>query len=55
MHLVLCIQQGERVAEAARQFGVSRVTAHKWLSPYLVLGVEGLRDASRAMIAWCKT
>ena len=43
------------IAEVAQQFGVSRVTARKWLSRSHALGVVGLRDASRAMIAWCKT
>jgi putative transposase len=37
------------VAEAARVFGVSRKTAHKWLARADAFGLEnGLRDASRA-------
>jgi len=48
VRLVLLIEEGESVSEAARQFGVSRVTAHKWLLRYQAHGVEGLRDESRA-------
>lgn len=50
VRLVMTVEAGESVAETARQFGVSRVTAHKWLARYHALGVEGLRDASRARL-----
>jgi transposase InsO family protein len=36
------------VSELCRVFGVSRVTGYKWLERYRALGVEGLRDGSRA-------
>jgi transposase InsO family protein len=38
----------ESVAALCRQFGISRETAHKFLSRYSVQGLEGLRDRSRA-------
>jgi transposase InsO family protein len=48
MQLVVAVQQGASVAQAARRFGVSRVTAHKWLSRYEAEGPPGLCDRSRA-------
>jgi transposase InsO family protein len=48
MRLVLLIEEGESVSEAARQCGVSRVTAHKWLGRFDAQGVDGLRNQSRA-------
>lgn len=47
LELVLAVEQGASVAEAARQFGVSRKSAHKWLSRYEAAGIEGLADLSR--------
>lgn len=48
MKLVQLVEEGESVAEAARQLGVSRKTAHKWLERYSEHGVAGLADQSRA-------
>jgi len=48
MRLVLAVEEGESVSEAAHRFGVSRVTAHKWLGRFKSAGVLGLQDASRA-------
>gem|GEM_PF-2113111 len=39
---------GRSVAEAAREWGVSRQTAHRWLKRYDLEGEEGLRDRSKA-------
>jgi transposase InsO family protein len=36
------------LAELARQYGVTRKTAYKWLERYEALGMEGLKDLSRA-------
>lgn len=36
------------IAELCRQFEISRPTAYKWIDRYHELGVEGLRDQSRA-------
>lgn len=50
MGLVVAINEGLSIAEAARRFGVSRATAHKWLSRYQSDGPEGLSDQSRAPV-----
>lgn len=47
MELVLAVRDGAPVAEAARAFGVSRKTAHKWLARYGTEGAAGLADQSR--------
>jgi transposase InsO family protein len=41
------VKSGIAVAEACREFGVSRPTGYKWLRRYEAEGVEGLRDRSR--------
>lgn len=48
MELVVAVNCGLAVAEAARRFGVSRKTAHKWVQRYEAEGVSGLTDRSRA-------
>jgi len=48
--LVYLVQEGESVAEAARQCGVSRKTAHKWLARHAELGLSGLTDRSSAAL-----
>lgn len=44
----LVTEAGWRVTDAAEEFGVSRKTAHKWLTRSRHFGLEGLRDRSRA-------
>jgi transposase InsO family protein len=51
LELIRLVKEGESIAEAARQFGVSRKTAHKWLSRYASEGAVGLGDRSRAPLA----
>jgi transposase InsO family protein len=41
-------QEGYTVAEACREFGISRPTGYKWLERYEEEGLEGLEDRSRA-------
>src|SRR5690606_3396262 len=48
MRLVVLVKDGTSIAEASRQCGVSRVTAHEWLKRYELEGVEGLRNRSSA-------
>jgi len=48
MSLIVSIQEGLSVAEAARRADVSRVTAHKWIARYKAEGPSGLYDRSRA-------
>src|SRR5690606_32255311 len=38
----------EPVTELCRQYGISRKTGYKWIERYRSLGVDGLKDASRA-------
>jgi len=38
---------GEKVASLAREFGISRKTAHKLIARYREVGLEGLSDRSR--------
>lgn len=40
-------EQGSNVAALAREFGVSRKTAYKWLARYAEAGVAGLEEMSR--------
>ena len=47
LELVGVIAEGASIAEAARQFGVSRKTAHKWLERFDAQGAAGLLDLSR--------
>lgn len=49
--LVALVNEGESIAEAARRCGVSRKTAHKWLSRYEQQGLAGLADRSRAPLS----
>ena len=42
------LEGGESISALSRRFGISRETAHKFLSRYRVEGLEGLRDQSRA-------
>lgn len=48
MELVDAVEEGMSVTEAARQLGVSRVTAYKWLGRYAAGGEAALCDQSRA-------
>jgi transposase InsO family protein len=48
MRLVMLVEDGETVSEAARQCGVSRVAAYKWLERHTCAGAMGLQDRSRA-------
>ena len=50
LKLVMAVEEGESVAEAARCFGVSRVTAYKWLARYAADGLPGLQDRWRAPV-----
>lgn len=47
LELVRTIEEGTSVAEAARQFGVSRKTAHKWLARFTAEGACALADRPR--------
>ena len=48
-HLVdLVVHHGIAISEAARSLGISRKTAHKWLSRYDKFGRAALMDQSRA-------
>jgi len=47
LELVRAVAEGASVAEAARQFGVVRKTAHKWLHRFDCEGAAGLADLSR--------
>jgi transposase InsO family protein len=51
LDLILRIEEGDSIAEAARQCGVSRKTAHKWIVRYAQGGVAELADHSRAPLA----
>lgn len=49
VRLMLAITDGAgSVSELCREFGVSRVTAYKWLERYRAEGLDGLHDHSRA-------
>lgn len=49
IRLVLAIRDKEgSIAELCREFGVSRVTAYKWLARYHEQGLTGLQEHSRA-------
>lgn len=48
LRLVLLVKDGETVSEAARQCGVSRRTAYKWLARHGFEGAMGLQNQSRA-------
>ncbi len=50
LRLVLLVKDGESVSEAARQCGVSRVTAYEWLGRYGSQGLAGLVERSRAPV-----
>jgi len=41
-------QEDTSMAELCRQFGVSRKTGYKWVARYRAVGVDGLKDGSRA-------
>src|SRR5258706_15717417 len=43
------VEEGERVADLAREFGISEKTAHKFLSRWRAEGVRGLEDRSHAV------
>lgn len=49
MRFVMLVERNEvAVAEACRQFGVSRKTGYKWIERYQEAGLEGLVDRLRA-------
>ena len=49
MEFVTLVKEGGRsIADAAKECGVSRQTAHRWLKRYDREGQEGLRDRSKA-------
>lgn len=47
LELVRVIAEGASVSEAARAFGISRKTAHKWLHRFDAEGAAGLADLPR--------
>jgi len=47
MQLVLRVQQGERVTDLCREYGISRKTAYKFIARYERLGPVGLYDEPR--------
>lgn len=47
LELVRAVAEGASIAEAARHFGISRKTAHKWLHRFEAEGAAGLADLSR--------
>ncbi len=51
MRLIVLVKEGLSVTQAARELGVSRVTAHKWLGRYDAQGPAGLCDRSRAPVS----
>jgi putative transposase len=42
------LEQGERVSDLCKEYGISRKTGHKYLKAYKEHGADGLYDASRA-------
>jgi transposase InsO family protein len=44
-------ESGERIAEMARRYGISRKALYKWIQRFEQSGVEGLSDLSRAPLA----
>jgi putative transposase len=42
------LEKGDSISELARQYGISRKTAHKWIDRFKVEGHSGLEDQSRA-------
>lgn len=50
MELIVLVNEGLPIAEAARRCGVSRPTAHKWVNRYRSEGPEGLNNRSRAPV-----
>lgn len=47
MSFVVRVQQGERVSDLCREFGISRKTGYKFLKRYERLGAVGLYDERR--------
>ena len=45
--LVQAVEQGERIAQVARNFHVDRKTARKWIRRFNIQGLAGLEDRSR--------
>src|SRR5437879_2475132 len=43
-----CQQQEESMAQLCRLYGISRRVGYKWLARYRELGVEGVREQSKA-------
>jgi transposase InsO family protein len=48
LDFVARVRAGERITDLCREFGISRKTGHKIWNRYEQLGIEGLRDQSRA-------
>ena len=48
---VLADEETYTVSELAKQFGVSRKTAHKWISRHREGGVAAMNDRSRAPLS----
>src|SRR4030095_3489501 len=47
MEFMVRLEQGERMTDLCREFGISRKTGHKLAKRYLEQGNDGLRDQSR--------
>ena len=47
MHFVLRLEDGERMADLCREFGISRKTGYKIFERYEDCGLEGLSDRTR--------
>ena len=47
MRFVTRYEDGERMTDLAREFGISRKTGYKWKERFFALGVSGLSDRSR--------
>lgn len=45
--VMIAREQGINIAEACRQYGISRKTGYKWLKRYEMEGMSGLADRSR--------
>lgn len=46
--LIALWQSEENISEIANELGISRKTAYKWINRYQLLGLDGLKEQSRA-------
>ena len=50
MKFVVRLEQGERMSDLCREFGISRKTGYKFLNRFRTLGVVGLFDKDKSPI-----